>query len=99
MSWSETNRYYAALREIEADLDRRRDGVVPWRPEYAEIFGGPDGLTQALRLRWQRMVEAQVDAPDEAPFRRREQERSLATEHQGLLLALARARSIAVGAA
>lgn len=53
----------------------------------------------ALRLRWQRMTEAQVDAPDDAPFRRREQERGLAAAHPGLLLALARTHVTAVGAA
>lgn len=99
MSWSDTNRYYAALRQVEAELDRRRDGAIPWSPEYAAIFGDRDGLVAALRLRWQRMTEAQVDAPDDAPFRRREQERGLAAAHPGLLLALARTHVTAVGAA
>ncbi|QWF77819.1 hypothetical protein [Amycolatopsis sp. CA-230715] len=78
MGWQEAHRYYAALREVERELDRTADGAVPWRAEYAEIFGDRRGLLLALRRRWDLMVQAQVE-PDGAP-----RLRELAQEHPGL---------------
>jgi len=59
MGWTETHRYYAALREVEGELDR--DPALPWRPEYAEIFGDRAGLLLALSRRWRVLVEAWDD--------------------------------------
>ncbi|GAA1958450.1 hypothetical protein [Amycolatopsis minnesotensis] len=82
MGWPETHRYYAALRQVEQDLDHAGDGTVPWRAEYAEIFGDRRGLLLALRRRWDLMVQAQAEPP--AAQRLRE----LAEEHPGLVRAL-----------
>ena len=57
MGWPETHRYYAALREIEHGLDRTES--LPWKPEYAAIFGDRHGLLLALWRRWEVMVQAQ----------------------------------------
>jgi len=59
MGWTETHRYYAALREVEAALDRGE--TLPWRPGYGEIFGDRDGLLLALSRRWRVLVEAWDD--------------------------------------
>lgn len=48
MGWPETHRYYAALRAVEEELNRTGDGPLPWRAEYAEIFGDRHGLLLAL---------------------------------------------------
>ena len=36
-------------------------GALPWREEWAPYFGSPEGLLKALRSRWNRMCEAQLD--------------------------------------
>lgn len=61
MSWASTHQWWQALREAEAEIERRGDGVLPWRPEYGAIFGDPDGLIAALRYRWNLTTQAQAD--------------------------------------
>ncbi len=81
MGWDEAHRYYAALREIEDELDRTGDGMPPWRAGYAEVFGDRRGLLLALWRRWEVTVQAQAG---DRPLR------ELAAEHPGLLRALRR---------
>jgi len=61
MSWETTHRRWAALREVAAAAEFSRE--VPWRPEYAELFGDREGLLAALRYRADLAVQAQLD-PD-----------------------------------
>jgi hypothetical protein len=58
MGWTQTHQYYAALREVEAELDR--GGEIPWRTEWAELFGDPEGLVTAVVRRWRVLAEAQL---------------------------------------
>jgi hypothetical protein len=84
MGWPETHRYYAALRTVEEELNHTGDGVLPWRAEYAEIFGDRHGLLLALSRRWQVLVQAQVEQrPDE-------ELRELADAHPGLVQTIER---------
>ena len=90
MSWMDANRYYQALRTAERDLDASPDGILVWRPHYADLFGSPDRLLLALRSRWENMMRAQIDRiweVDGAPTKRM---RELAEEHPGLVRAMAR---------
>ncbi|MGW4351262.1 hypothetical protein ACWELJ_04150 [Nocardia sp. NPDC004582] len=43
------------------EIERHGDGQLPWRPEYAGVFGDPDGLIAALRYRWNLTMQAQAD--------------------------------------
>lgn len=86
MTWSETHRRLAALRAVEAELDRTGDGQLPWRPEYADIFGDRHTLLLQLRYRWRLLVQAQV----EPTFEGAAASRALAGQHPGLLAALRR---------
>ncbi|UPK75127.1 hypothetical protein MU582_00390 [Nocardioidaceae bacterium SCSIO 66511] len=61
MSWDETHRRWQAVREVIAQIDIDASGELPWRSEYAEIFGDRDGLVHALRYRWKLIVQAQLD--------------------------------------
>lgn len=63
MSWELTHRRWAALREVAATADVVRDGELPWKDEYAELFGDRDGLAAALRYRHDLATSAQLD-PD-----------------------------------
>lgn len=63
MSWELTHRRWAALREVAASADFFRDGELPWKDEYAELFGDRDGLVAALRYRHELAATAQLD-PD-----------------------------------
>jgi hypothetical protein len=90
MGWTETHRYYGVLRAVEAELDRRGDGVIVWHRDYADVFGSPQALRLALRTRWATMVEAQVEVPRDAEGRPSPALRALADAHRGLLLALVR---------
>lgn len=85
MTWTETHRRLEALRAVEAELDRNGDGQVPWRPEYAEIFGNRHTLVLQLRHRWQLLVEAQAEGRGTSAARQ-----TLAAQHPGLLAALRR---------
>lgn len=62
MSWTETHRRWQALREIETFVNASATGELPWKAEYAELFGSPDGLIAALRYRWDLTRSAQLDS-------------------------------------
>ena len=62
MSWTETHERYRIIREVVAAAEKDPTGALPWREEYAALFGSPDGLVAALRQRWQRTCEAQLEA-------------------------------------
>ena len=61
MTWQETHARTRIIREVEAAAAVDMTGAVPWREEWAPYFGSPEGLVQALRARWNRMCEAQLD--------------------------------------
>ncbi|WP_028922065.1 hypothetical protein [Pseudonocardia acaciae] len=88
MSWRETHLYYAALREVEQELDGAVGGVLPWRAEYAEIFGDRHGLLLALWRRWEVMVQAKVERPYDPGGRATAPLRELAAAHPGLVRAI-----------
>ena len=69
MGWTETHRYYATLRAVEDELNRRGDGVIVWHPQYADVFGSVQVLRLALHTRWETMLRAQVDVPCDAEGR------------------------------
>jgi hypothetical protein len=83
MSWNRTHEWWQALREVVAEVERRKDGAVPWQPRYAEIFGDPAGLRRALGYRWTLLQQAQVDGD-----RRSVTRAELAERNRGLLLVL-----------
>jgi hypothetical protein len=60
MSWTETNRRWRALQEIEALANAGCD-ELPWNDEYAEIFGDRDALAAALHYRWNLALDTQLD--------------------------------------
>lgn len=62
MTWTETHERYRIIREVVAAAEAEPTGKLPWRPEYAEVFGTPDNLVAALRQRWQRTCEAQLES-------------------------------------
>jgi hypothetical protein len=90
MGWTDTHRYYATLRAVEDELNRRGDGVIVWHREYADVFGSVQVLRLALHTRWETMLRAQVDVPCDAEGRPSPELCELAAAHRGLLLALAR---------
>lgn len=61
MTWNETHARTAIIREVEAAAAADMSGALPWREEWAQYFGSPEGLVKALRARWNRMCEAQLD--------------------------------------
>ena len=61
MTWNETHARTAIIREVEETSARDMTGALPWREEWAQYFGSPEGLLTALRSRWNRMCEAQLD--------------------------------------
>ncbi|KAA1420196.1 hypothetical protein F0U44_07155 [Nocardioides humilatus] len=68
MTWSETKLRWRVMREIEDLFLSDPAAELPWREDYAELFGDRDGLTKALRYRWQLSRDAQLDtyAPEAA---------------------------------
>ncbi|HET9421609.1 MAG TPA: hypothetical protein VFO49_10755 [Nocardioides sp.] len=94
MSWTETHERYRIIREVVTAAEKDHTGTLPWRDEYATMFGSPDGLVAALRARWQRTCEAQLEASmsdDEIQTRHRE----LLLEHAGVLRILDRYVAVA----
>jgi hypothetical protein len=87
MSWTETHERYRIIREVVAAAEADPTGALPWREEYAASFGTPEGLVAALRHRWQRTCEAQLEAhlSDEEIQARH---RKLLTEHAAVLRVL-----------
>lgn len=61
MTWNETHARTRIFREVEAAAENDMTGALPWREEWAPYFGSPEGLLKALRARWIRMCEAQLD--------------------------------------
>jgi hypothetical protein len=61
MSWTETHERFRIIREVVEAAEADPTGTLPWREEYADLFGDRDGLVTALRQRWQRTCEAQLD--------------------------------------
>ncbi len=61
MTWQETHARTRIIREVEAAAAVDMTGALPWREEWVPFFGSPEGLLQALRSRWNRMCEAQLD--------------------------------------
>jgi hypothetical protein len=61
MTWNETHARTAIIREVQETSARDMTGALPWREEWAQYFGSPEGLLTALRSRWNRMCEAQLD--------------------------------------
>ena len=61
MTWQETHTRTRIIREVEAAAAVDMTGALPWREEWAPYFGSPEGLIKALRSRWNRMCEAQLD--------------------------------------
>jgi hypothetical protein len=64
MSWSTTRERTRILREVSAHAAVDMSGALPWREEWGQYFDGPTGLVAALRARWHRMCEAQLDVLD-----------------------------------
>lgn len=97
MSWKETNFRQQILREVAAAIEADPFARLPWNDGYAEIFGDRHGLVNALRCRWNLMVEAQLD-PDvpEATFD--ELRYNLMDQNGGVLRVLARYAEGAVAA-
>ena len=62
MSWTETHERYRIIREVVEAAQADPTGALPWKAEYAASFGTPDDLVAALRQRWQRTCEAQLEA-------------------------------------
>ncbi len=61
MTWTETHERYRIIREVEAAAMADPTGTLPWRDEYAASFGDREGLLFALRHRWERTCQAQLD--------------------------------------
>jgi hypothetical protein len=93
MSWTETHERYRIIREVVTAAETDETGALPWREEYAAAFGTPDGLVTALRQRWQRTCEAQLEShlSDEEL---QERHRKLLTEHAAVLRVLDRYRYV-----
>lgn len=64
MTWTETHERTRIIREVEAAAAVDMSGALPWREEWSQYFAGPEGLVAALRSRWARMCEAQLDVRD-----------------------------------
>lgn len=62
MTYSYTRSWWQIVRQVVAEVEAAKDGVLPWRTSYAEIFPTPESLLAALGYVWKLQVEAQVDA-------------------------------------
>ncbi|MCX6399689.1 MAG: hypothetical protein NTX33_07155 [Propionibacteriales bacterium] len=90
MTWNETHERTRIIHEVEEAASSDLSGAVPWREEWSQYFDGPDCLVKALRARWNRMCEAQLDA-DVVADSFTEVYGSLRRAHAGVLAILARA--------
>ncbi|RMI34252.1 hypothetical protein [Nocardia stercoris] len=93
MSWATTHEWWQTVRDVEAEIERRRDGILPWQPRYAEIFGSRAGLLTALRYRWDLTMQAQADLD----YAESTDLRELRARNTGLLRVLTNTVSPAVG--
>ena len=62
MTWTQTHQRHRIICEVEAAATADPTGTLPWRDEYADLFGDRDGLLAALRHRWERTCQAQLDS-------------------------------------
>ncbi|MBJ7358215.1 hypothetical protein [Nocardioides sp.] len=84
MTWHETHERLRILREVEATAAADMSGRLPWRESWSGSFGDRAGLLVALRERWDRMCDVQLDELT-SPERVRETERRLRRTHAGVL--------------
>lgn len=89
MSWTETNLRQRTLREVAAHIENDPFARLPWNHGYAEIFGDEQELVNALRCRWNLMVEAQLD-PDAPEYVFDELHRNLMADNAGVRRLLSR---------
>lgn len=61
MTWHETHERTRIIREVEAYSVCDPTGHLPWKESWAPFFGDRAGLLTALRSRWERMVQAQLE--------------------------------------
>jgi hypothetical protein len=84
MSWTETHERFRIICEVVAAAEADPTGALPWREDYAPLFGDRNGLVDALRQRWQRTCEAQLD-PELSAEEMQRTHRRLLTANAGLL--------------
>lgn len=99
MTWHETHERTRIVREVEAHAATDLSGHLPWEESWAPYFGSRDGLLAALRSRWDRTCEAQLDSDaGEAAFQ--DTLRRLRRDHAGVLRILGAhaSRLVAAGA-
>lgn len=61
MSWSSTQTWWHTIHTVVDEIERRCDGTLPWKPEYADTFPDPASLHLALQYFWSLEVAAQAD--------------------------------------
>jgi hypothetical protein len=61
MTWTQTQKRWAALRDVQVEINRRHDGELPWSAELADIFGTRHHLALALQYAWTLTLTARVD--------------------------------------
>jgi len=89
MTWHETHERTRIIREVEAVTAVDLTGHLPWKHSWAPFFGDRDGLLQALRARWERMCQAQLDTHATEPAFQDAHQR-LRRTHVGILRILER---------
>ena len=87
MSWTETHERFRIIREVVEAAEADPTGTLPWREEYADLFGDRDGLVTALRHRWQRTCEAQLD-PNLSEEQMKDHHRRLLAQNAAVLRVL-----------
>ena len=92
MTWNETHERTRIIRQVEATAAADMSGALPWRQEWSPYFGSPEGLVAALRARWDRMCEAQLDA-DNGEEQQHDAFRRLRRTQAGVLLILQEAEA------
>jgi len=61
MTWTQTNKRWGALRDVQAEIIRRHDGELPWSDSLAVIFETRHQLALALQYAWTLTLTARVD--------------------------------------
>jgi hypothetical protein len=61
MTWTQTHKRWGALRDVQAEINRRHDGELPWSDSLAEIFGTRHQLALALQYAWTLTLTARID--------------------------------------
>lgn len=87
MTWTETHDRYHIVNDAVAAAAADPTAVLTWKPEYALLFGSPQGLLDALRHRWQLICEAQLDGT-ETSAARDERYAELRSQHAALVTIL-----------